>query len=424
MAQKLSEQAVERLTRASRLLYEADAPLNVLDAIAWPADVARAFFDSKETRMPTVAYDAVDTSKPREALAAARDAIDGQGVIQDWLNRAARDIENTIRLIEARGTREFFELSKILFGEPKSELRDGKSRTLDLARTLDGILSEYSHSELFPFEQPEPFTAEDIKTYMEPKVERLFGDEAPKIEVVDTLSAKATADVGSVKLRSTAPFTELDARQLLHHEAFVHIATSLNGRAQSRFPVLGADHGGTVKTQEGLAVFAELVSGSMDPRRMRRLADRVLAIQMAIDGADFMELYRFYSDRSHNEFEAFENTRRILRGGLLEGGAPFTKDGVYLEGLIEVDNFLRVVLPTGDTRYIRLLFCGKIDLEDITALLELDEMGLLEDPKYLPPWARDLRFLVATLSYSSFVHGMDIGRIRESYGDMFRNKLA
>lgn len=52
------------------------------------------------------------------------------------------------------------------------------------------------------------------------------------------------------------------------------MATSLNGQAQDDLPVLALGHPGTTRTQEGLAVFSEFVSGTLELDRFRRLADR------------------------------------------------------------------------------------------------------------------------------------------------------
>ena len=78
----------------------------------------------------------------------------------------------------------------------------------------------------------------------------------------------------------------------------MHVATTLNGRAQSDMKILGANYGAVTKTQEGLAVFSEFITGSIDIERMRRLADRVMAIRMGIDGADFIEVYRFFIEKT------------------------------------------------------------------------------------------------------------------------------
>ena len=85
---------------------------------------------------------------------------------------------------------------------------------------------------------------------------------------------------------------------MLNHEAFIHVATGLNGREQTDIPILAIGHPGTTRTQEGLAVYSEYVSGTLDLDRLRRLADRILSVQMVIDGADFIEVYRWFLERS------------------------------------------------------------------------------------------------------------------------------
>jgi uncharacterized protein (TIGR02421 family) len=237
-----------------------------------------------------------------------------------------------------------------------------------------------------------------------------FGEAAPKVELVDKLSANALATAKSIRIRRDARFTDRDASQLLHHEAYIHCATSLNGQAQTDLPILAAGHPGTTRTQEGLAVFAEIISGSMELDRMRRLADRVFAIQMAIEGADFLEVYRYFLERTANPDQAFENARRVFRGGIITGGAPFTKDVVYLFGLLQVSVTIRSAFAAGRSDVLRLFFCGKIDAFDIPALCELYTMGLLRAPRYLPPWISDPRYLLALFTYSTFLHQVDIGR--------------
>jgi hypothetical protein len=139
---------------------------------------------------------------------------------------------------------------------------------------------------------------------------------------------------------------------------------------------------------------------------------------MAIDGADFLDVYRFFLESTDAPAQAFENARRVFRGGVLTGGAPFTKDGVYVEGLLRVHNFLRAIVQLGRADCLQLLFCGKLDIEDLPALTALADAGLVEPPRYLPPWAADLRFLVSYLAYSGFLNRVDMRRIRTHYADL------
>jgi len=175
------------------------------------------------------------------------------------------------------------------------------------------------------------------------------------------------------------------------------VATSLNGRHQQLLPILAASHAGTTRTQEGLAVFSEFITGSMDLERLQRLADRTIAIKMAVDGADFLEVYRYFLERTGVELQAFESTRRVFRGGVISGGAPFTKDIVYLDGLIRVHNFLRTLISQGRPDCLLLLFCGKLDMDDIPVLAELSQAGLCQPAKYLPNWASEQLLMNAPL---------------------------
>ncbi|MDX1610688.1 MAG: DUF1704 domain-containing protein, partial [Halofilum sp. (in: g-proteobacteria)] len=114
----------------------------------------------------------------------------------------------------------------------------------------------------------------------------------------------------------------------------------------------------------------------------------------------------------------FENARRVFRGGRVEGGIPFTKDIVYLDGLFRVHNFMRTVVSLGRADLLRLLFAGKLDIEDIPALAELRATGLCRAPRFLPPWAEDIRSLLSHLAYSSFINSVDLHTLREHYRDM------
>jgi len=163
-------------------------------------------------------------------------------------------------------------------------------------------------------------------------------------------------------------------------------------------------------------VFAEFTIGSMELDRLRRLTDRVIAIQMAIDGADFIQVYDYFLERTGGRREqSFENTRRVFRGGMLTGGAPFTKDIVYLEGLLRVHNFLRTTVSLGRSDLLHLLFCGKLDIEDIGVIARLAADGICLPPRYLPPWMEDLGFLLSYLAYSSFLNTVDMTRLRVHY---------
>lgn len=416
---RLSPAVIERLTAAAQLLRKAEKPVRVLRAVAWGPEVAAGFFAAGGKELPKVSYTPLNAAPVHEALASAGALIDGDGPVQVWLRRCAEVIGTGADMLAGIGTKQFHIQSVRLYGSPQADLLQCDVRPLDLARMLDYVLGPFLNLEInLDTKDMRTLTAHQLAARMSTILGRHFGESSPKIEIVDHLSSNALAGARYIRLRKDAVFSDRDLSQLVQHEAFVHIATSLNGAAQTAFPFLGAGHPGTTRTQEGLAVFAELISGAMDPSRLLRLADRVLAIQMAMDGADFLELYRFFRERTHNDFSAFENARRIVRGGLVEGGGPFTKDSVYLEGLVRVHNFLRIAVQETRVDAIRLLFAGKMDIEDMPAITTLAAHGLCVFPQFLPPWARDLRFLVSYIAYSAFLNRMNLERVRDHYRDL------
>lgn len=409
----MSRSSAERIEYVSNLLFEASQSIRILSHVSWNASIRDRFFAQHAQELPEVPYPEFNPAPVLEIIAAARLHIESS-FIDEWLTRLADDLEDSARMMAVAGKPEFFNYSRKLFGIPDDPLPDNLTTSIALARKFDELLTSVMTVDLG--EPPEAcYMAQAVATAMTDAVQEMFGDNAPEVLIVDELSANALAGPRRIRIRRNACFTDKDIRQLVEHEAYIHVATSLNGLAQPHLKILGASHPGITKTQEGLAVFAEFITGSIDLGRMRRLADRVIAIQMAINGADFLDVYQYFLSRIENEGQSYENARRVFRGGVVSGGAPFTKDIVYLDGLLSVHNFLRAIVSSGRSDCLRLLFCGKLDIDDIPVIHELTQMGLCQPARYLPPWASDLRFLLCYLAYSSFLNGVDLSRVRAHY---------
>lgn len=416
----MSKTQMETAKQAGKALNLASKSMRILSSVEWtPAQKERFLRTGK---LPNPKYAKIDVSKATDYIASARALIDTDDhVVYEWLRRLSNTLETTTHLISSRGTPEFFEHSSILYGQPSQFMMDKTTRVIDLAKHMDAALDGLDFSKLVVEGYEVHLTSKEFAAELEQKLERHFGESAPKVILSPTLSAKAVAGSKRIRVRSSAAFTERDIEQLLQHEALIHAATGLNGQGQKHFKILGRAHAGTTEIQEGLAVFAEIISGAMDPQRFRRLADRVIAIQMSIDGADFKEVYNFYHARLDDPDQAFENTRRVFRGGVISGGAPFTKDMVYLNGLLRVHNFMRTVVKIGRADLIRILFCGKMDLEDVPALAQLASAKRLTAPQFMPPWAKDLRFLVSYMAYSSFLNQVKMPGFQAYYEDELKD---
>ena len=404
----------ERITSAADLLHRSAQTIRILTYIAWPQSHREHFLKNRSYKLPTIEYPPFDSSETLAHLTKARRLIHDDSRIDSWLSKIGDRIETSARLLGACGSSEFLEHSRALYGSPTDALRDEKSTSLELAISFSKLFEGINDIDLGA-PAPACYLTDYVSERMKAAVHDMFGDQAPTVQVVDELSANALAGPKRIRIRRGACFTDKDILQLINHEAYIHVATSLNGIEQSDLKILGASHPGSTKTQEGLAVFAEFITGSMDIDRFRRLADRIIATQMAIDGADFVDVFRYFLERVSDPEQAFENSRRVFRGGTVSGGAPFTKDIVYLDGLLRVHNFLRAAVAAGRADCLQLLFCGKLDIEDIPVLCELTALGLCRAPRYLPPWAADRRFLVSYLAYSSFLNSIDLSAIRSHY---------
>jgi uncharacterized protein (TIGR02421 family) len=407
----------QRIVEISNQLYAASSSVHILRNIAWTDEVRVDFFKHKAEKLPTVSYAPYDPNPVLQQIKTIRKLIGNSDVIDVWASRIADKIESSALLLSSRGTPAFLKHSSDLYGNPSDTLQNGTRTVIDLASHFDQMFDCVKDLDLGA--PPESCVlAQTMADQMEIAVKSMFGDLAPEVVLDPNLASNALAGRRRIAFKPTACFTDKDIDQLIHHEAFVHVATSLNGYLQTHLKILRAAHAGTTITQEGLAVFAEFITGNIDLDRLRRLSDRAIAIKMAIDGADFLEVYRFYLGKSDNREQSFQNTKRVFRGGLITGKAPFTKDIVYLQGLINVYSFLRVALSKGRFEYLNLLFVGKLDISDLPALKQLSEMGLIEKAKFLPPWMQDKRYLLSYLSYSSFMSTIDLAKSKSYYEHM------
>lgn len=399
--------ANDRHRAAARLLHDLGKPLRVLSALSWEGRLREQFLASGGEKLPEPRYKPSDPSKVKAGVAEVRRLLRPGAVADDWLEREAAAIEATASMLAAVGTPAFHEYSRELYGVPKRPLRFDPTTPLELAEQVHQAIVELTHTRLLVAPVRDR-TGAQVAAELEAGVRLHFGDAAPKIELVDELSANAVATSTCIKVRRDALFTRRDAAQLLNHEAFIHVATSLNGQQQTDLPNLAICHPGTTRTQEGLAVFSEFVSGTLELDRLRRLADRVVAVQMACDGADFITVYRWFLERSAGPEQAFESTRRIFRGAPLSGGAPFTKDCGYLSGLLGVLMFVKAAFAANRSDTLGLLFAGKLDMSAIPALGDLRRRGLCRRARFLPPWAADPGWVLSYLTLSTFITRVDL----------------
>ena len=414
----LSAKDKKRISDLSELIYLASKEVKILKHISWSENVRIEFFKNNCNKIPVVTYPKYDDSDLIFLLKKSG-ILFGDTKYDVWLKNKVKDIKRSSELLSVCGTSDFFKLSSDIYGLPSTPIHDKTTMPRDLSRQFEEIINSINSNQIMQMHSSK-LSSETVAKEISKSVDAFFGELAPKIKLVQGLSAKATASSKTIKIRENGEFDQTDVRQLLNHEAYIHVATTLNGRGQEKMKILGSNYGSITKTQEGLAVFSEFITGSIDVDRMRRISDRVLAIQMAIDGADFIEVFKYFVKKNNSNNQAFESTRRVFRGGVLTGGAPFTKDLVYLDGLIRVYNFFRSAISQGKTECIELLFSGKIDLDDIPIIYSLYKEGLVKKPKFIPPWAVDLNYLICFFSFSVFLENVNYDNVTNYYESLLK----
>jgi uncharacterized protein (TIGR02421 family) len=403
----ISERLVALLGEVSSEIAEAQKPVRVIPALAWPDEVEREFFAQNATVLPKPTYHVpAGVAEARGVFQNLARRLDGDNEIERFLRETCVAMATAARMLMSIGSRDFYHHSVELYGRPGSLSSDKRTTNLDLARHFEQVIEGFSPP-LSAIDQPS-LGAEEAALALRARFATFFTSHPVKVRVVDHLAASASSTAAEVRLKCDARFSLRDLRQIEYHEGQVHMATTLNGRTQPVIPFIGAPSPRTSRTQEGLAVFTEFITGSISLSRVRRLCDRTRAIHMAEDGASFLDLYRFFRDRGHDEHTSFDCARRVMRGGLIEGGAPFTKDGCYLDGLLRVTNFLRIALVKGQSQLVRLLFVGKLAIDDMPLFDRLLREGLVNEPIYLPAWAKDLSYLTAFMSYAAFLGRSDL----------------
>ena len=393
-------------------MAKAAKAIRLLSLVSWPASEQQTFladFARGRAKLPSHRYPQHDFSEARrefEAIIAAADPAHPLGI---YLIESARSWALAAELLENLGSPCVTDLSVALFGKPEHVLPGGAT-TREAANHFIAIADELDRELLAPEEQV-AISATSLSLQLQAALDDYFDGRVITVELDPDLIAKAAAGPNRIRLRAGAAFSDYDRHQLLQHEAFVHSLTALNGQQQKVLPSMGLSSPRTTATQEGLATFAEQITGSIDIERMKRVSLRIEAVALALDGADFMQVFRYFLDAGQGDVESFTSAQRVFRGVPTTGGAAFTKDTVYLRGLIGVHTFFRWALKHRKLRLCRLLFAGKMTLADVQRLEPLFDSGDLQEARWLPEWVSRANGLAGMLAFSLFANRIRLEQI-------------
>jgi uncharacterized protein (TIGR02421 family) len=152
------------------------------------------------------------------------------------------------------------------------------------------------------------------------------------------------------------------------------VVTYQNG-ARQPLKLLTIGLPGYDETQEGLAVLAEYLTGGLDPRRLRVLAARVVAIAEMLDGAGFLEIFEsLRTEHGIPRRTAWSIAIRVVVGG------GSVKDAIYLRGIT------RLLEAIAEGTSLDVLFVGKLALDHIPLIQDLLDREVINPPWIRPRW--------------------------------------
>lgn len=404
---------LEAYAALDKRLLAAVKGINILSTVSWPASLEDRMIEAYEKGqyvLPEVDYPRLDLSDVRKELATIESLAGDGDPIGGYLRRTAESWRIAAEMLEAVGTDGVTAPSIQLYGRPGDAIPGSDRSNLDAAHYFVELSDELG-ADLHDDDITANISSDVLRADLSQVLDDFFGHGVITVEVDNDLTAKAAAGATRIRLRGGTRFSQYDRHQLLNHEAFVHSLTALNGRAQPLLASLARTSPRVTATQEGLAVFAELMSGAIDIARLKRISLRILAIDMALSGADFVEVYRFFNRCGQTVADSFHSAQRVFRGVPLTGGAAFAKDNVYLSGLLDVHTFFRWALKERRMDLLRYLFAGKLALHDVMSLESYFRSGAIVSPRWLPPWMQHVHGLAGKLAFSVFINRIRMSKV-------------
>ena len=323
----------------------------------------RAFEASGFTSCPPLTYPPfdldVDDARRRLGALAVHDVE--QPVVRVLLEEKVTELERLLTLLESRGTDAFVPVSIALFGGSDPDL---------LADAEEILRTVPERPPSGPIVGADAVVAEAEAA--RDRYRALDPDFDFRIRLVDDADAILVVHKGDLVVDATLRIPAERVAPLVAHEVGVHVITRHNGRRQPlRLFESGFAHYDVL--QEGLATFCEFLAGCLPPGRLRVLAARVVAADLAVQREPIERIFEvLHRERGLPAEPAFDVAVRAVRGGGL------TKDAVYLECLRDL---LAWLAGGGD---VEQLFLGKYSLSQRHLVADLLEAGLLAPPALLP----------------------------------------
>ncbi len=419
----------EDIKALSDAIVNAQTPIRILDAVKWDNKIKEKFFAQKCKEQPDVNAEYyrqnvnLDWPKQRQLFhlieRAATKRLGQFNPVGQIMRRICGEYLKVLHMLERRGTHEFTYLSQELFGSAKDVFHVGDPTLAQLGMLMADALSNIGKSQALE-EEERNIPADDAIEILQNALNVHFSDPNKQVRVIlsDGIIADAAAGADYIKIRSDAKFNARDLKILEIHEGLVHIGTTLNGKAQPICTFLSKGPPSSTVTQEGLAILMEIISLVSYPARLKKISNRIRAVELAEDGATFLDIFEFFRTEGYSADDCYVLSSRVFRGSLPTSG-PFTKDLSYAKGFVTVYNFLQLAVRKGLLDRIPMLFCGKTTLEDIRDIAQLIDEGIIIPPKYLPPQIKDMNAITAWMCFANFLNRLSLSKVESDYDYLF-----
>lgn len=305
-----------------------------------------------------------------------------------------QDYQTLLSMMENFGKPQFYEDCKKLYG---SSEKLGKNNSFF-------YFLEQIPNFCMPDKSTQKYRGDEAMKYLKTKLLETFDEKDFEVKASSSLLSDSSAGRRTLKLNPHKEYSTGHLDIFLVHEGWVHLGTSLNGAVQDENPWLSTWAPRTTFLQEGLAIITELITGCMTLERWNKVVQRHLATSMAERGSSITDVYAYLRHHGMEELDAFKLSLRVFRGVPFEGGMAFTKELLYLHGMIELLYHLHFFKTN-----LRSLWVGKISFEEHIMLM--DHWAFMNPKvKYFPkslehPVVQERLQKLKELSFSLFNHG-------------------
>lgn len=422
MANEFPSEYAQVVRELSDRIVIAQKPIRVLDSLKWNPQVEEYFFKHKFKKLPEINSEYYQKENPlcfnptdkieefHEIDRAIRRKLGQYSGVGSIMERMCHEYCQVIAMLQARGTPRFTEISQELYGSSEDVFHVGAPTLKDLAQLVTETLLNIK-DQVKTAADEDIYSSKEVVDILSERLGSYFSDrDNIRVELSDGIIADASAGADRIKIHDGLKFSLRELRTFEVHEGWVHLATTLNGMAQPICTFLSKGPPSSTVTQEGLAIITEIFAFASYPGRLKRLTNRINAVNMAEEGANFYDVFEFYRTQGMTEDDSYQSTVRVFRGSTFDGG-PFTKDLCYSKGFILIYNFMRLAVQRGLVSRIPLLFVGKTTLDDLHIINDLVEEGMIVLPKYVPPQFADLAAVSAWMVYSLFMNRLDLRQL-------------